>query len=314
MSLNVNVNVSAKVVMAAATKAAKAARSVLSAVVKRVAKVGVRGNNNNNSNKKNVEVKTAMIPSETSSSSASSCADEVASDVPTVTEIEVPTVVVVENEEVQHQPEEVASVVVVETPPAVIAVVADDGLSTLERELRIVYLKLQAKMATSNFTPANGVAAWVVEEYLHAKHNQTPKEEESIPAIELVDAEDDATEMNTIIIEDAQPEEYVPTEQPCSIAMTIAVGVLSRRIDLETSSVLDVSAMSDVDFDEAVTAAPTRVRKLNLPTWCTPANAANMPTMNCDIASYALQKSSLVDFARAKMVVVEEEKEDGEWN
>ena len=99
------------------------------------------------------------------------------------------------------------------------------------------------------------------------------------------------------------------------VSTAIAIGVVSRRAAVAESlnttfeaSAVNESAIDLGDLDdvmEETLAAPKR----NLKVRCgfgALGTSTNVPTINCDIASYALQQSKMVDIARARVQIQRE--------
>ena len=189
-------------------------------------------------------------------------------------------------EQVQEQQHAIAA-------PAVAAVEDEDNepeMSEMQRNLRAALRKMEQRKAAAAAAAAKQLEQ-VQEEPAPVVDDET-NDTESIIDVNETTIQDDLIEM-----EDEQ-------EQKPPVSVVITIGVLSRRAAVAESlnttfdATLDESAIDLGDMDDVMAetlAAPKRnnIKASNKAT-------TKIPAINCDIASYALQKSSLVDAARAR--------------
>lgn len=186
-----------------------------------------------------------------------------------------------------------------------------ESMSPLQREIVAMVDKRNARIAAKLQQPQVkpvivAAAPVVVADVVVVVDESIIEETATEDAIEIPN--DDEFEISAI--HDVQEVETTEQAEPAqthihSVVMTIAIGVLSRRAAVaehlnttggDASMMMDESAIDLGDM--AALAAPKRTIK---PHFASQDNASKIPMMNCDIASYALQKSSLVDAARARL-------------
>ena len=166
----------------------------------------------------------------------------------------------------------------------------DSAMSEMQRNLRAALRKMEQRKAAAAAAAANQLEQ-VQKPVVDDETNDTES---------IIDANETTIQDDLIEMEDEQ-------EQKPPVSVVITIGVLSRRAAVAESlnttfdATLDESAIDLGDMDDVLAETLAAPKRNNIKAFAASNKATTkIPAINCDIASYALQKSSLVDAARAR--------------